>query len=52
MVLCGSYMHEFSVSKNKKIKNNDKRRKEVAVRGGGEAFMSNTNYQRLEYHGG
>jgi hypothetical protein len=32
MVLCGSYMHEFSVSKDmgKKI-NNDKRRKEVAI---------------------
>jgi hypothetical protein len=32
MVMCGSYMHEFSVSEDmmKKI-NNDKRRKEVAV---------------------
>jgi hypothetical protein len=32
MVICGSYMHEFSVRKDmeKKI-NNDKRRKKVAV---------------------
>jgi hypothetical protein len=32
MVTCESYMHEFSVSENmKKIFNNDKKRKEVAV---------------------
>ena len=31
MVICGSYMHEFSVSKDMKKINNDKRRKEVAV---------------------
>jgi hypothetical protein len=32
MVICGSYMHEFSVSKDMKKKiNNDQRRKEVAV---------------------
>jgi hypothetical protein len=32
MVMCGSYMHEFSVSKDIKKKfNNDKRRREVAV---------------------
>jgi hypothetical protein len=31
MVTCGSYMHEFSVSKDMKKINNDKRRKEVAV---------------------
>jgi hypothetical protein len=31
MVICGSYVHEFSVSKDIKINNNDKRRKEVAV---------------------
>ena len=31
MVICGSYMHEFSVSKDLKKINNDKRRKEVAV---------------------
>jgi hypothetical protein len=32
MVICGSYMHEFSVSKDmKKTKNNNKRRREVAV---------------------
>jgi hypothetical protein len=30
MVICGSYMHEFSVSKNMK-KKNDKKRKEVAI---------------------
>ena len=30
--MCGSYIHEFSVSKDMKKKtNNDKRRKEVAV---------------------
>jgi hypothetical protein len=53
MVICGSYMHEFSVSKDMKmkikIKGNDKRRKEVAigkVRSG--TFMPNTNYQRIE----
>ena len=33
MVICGSYMHEFSVSKDMKKKiNNDKRRREVAVK--------------------
>jgi len=34
MVICGSYMHEFSVCKLLKINknNNDKRRKEVALR--------------------
>ena len=31
MVLCGSYIHEFSVSKDMEKYNNDKRRKEVAV---------------------
>jgi hypothetical protein len=31
MVMCGSYMHEFSVSINMKKINNDKMRKEVAV---------------------
>ena len=31
MVICKSYMHEFSVSKDMKKINNDKRRKEVAV---------------------
>ena len=30
MVICGSYMHEFSVNKDMKKTNNDKRRKEVA----------------------
>ena len=29
MVACGNYMHRFSVSKNMKKNNNDKRRKEV-----------------------
>ena len=32
MVMCGSYMHEFSVNKDMKKINNDKRRKEVIVR--------------------
>ena len=31
MVICESYMHEFSVSKDMKKINNDKRRREVAV---------------------
>ena len=31
MVICGSYMHEFSVSKDMKEINNDERRKDVAV---------------------
>ena len=31
MGICGSYMHEISVSKDMKKKNNDKRRKEVAI---------------------
>jgi hypothetical protein len=49
MVICGSYMHEFSFSKDIREKiNNDKRRKEVAVGEGGGAFMSNTNYQRTK----
>ena len=46
MVICGSYMHKFSVSKNmgKKLR---------MIKGGGNregsgAFMSNTKYQRIE----
>ena len=31
MVICKSYMHEFSVNKYKFFFDNDKRRKEVAV---------------------
>jgi hypothetical protein len=31
MVICESYMHEFSVSKDMEKTNNDKRRKEVAI---------------------
>jgi hypothetical protein len=31
MVISGSYMHEFSVSKDMKKFDNDKRRKEVVV---------------------
>ena len=31
MVICGSYMHEFSVNKDTKKFNNDKRRKGVAI---------------------
>jgi hypothetical protein len=31
MAICESYMHEFSVSKDMKKINNDKRRREVAV---------------------
>jgi hypothetical protein len=32
MVICESYLHEFSVSKDMKKSNNDKRRMEVAAR--------------------
>ena len=33
MVICASYMHEFSVSKDMEKKfNNDKRRREVAIK--------------------
>jgi hypothetical protein len=31
VVICGNYMHEFSVSKDIKKNNNDKRRRKVAV---------------------
>ena len=31
MIIVGSYMHKFSVNKDMKKINNDKRRKEVAV---------------------
>jgi hypothetical protein len=31
MVICGSYMHKFSVSKDMIKINNDKRRKELAI---------------------
>ena len=31
MVICGSYMHEYSVSRDMEKINNDKRRKEVAI---------------------
>ena len=31
MVICESHMHEFSVSKDMKKTNNNKRRREVAV---------------------
>jgi hypothetical protein len=31
MVIGGSYMHNFSVSKDMEKKNNDRRRKEVAI---------------------
>ena len=43
-------MHKFSVSKDvKKTINNDKRRRDIyGSREGGGAFMSKTNYQRIE----
>jgi len=46
--MCGSYMHEFSVSKN--MKKNQQWQKENGGGNweGGGAFMSNTNYQRFE----
>jgi hypothetical protein len=31
MVICGSYMHKFNVSKDTKKINNDKRRKDMVV---------------------
>ena len=48
MIICGSYLHEFSVSKHMKKMNNDKRRKEVVVGKVATYFLSNTNYQRIE----
>jgi hypothetical protein len=44
MVICGSYMFEFSVDKDMKKKDIIR---EVAV-GSGGAFVSNTNHQRVE----
>ena len=41
MVICGSYMHECSVSKDFYLKGGGSRE-------GGGAFMSNTHYQRIE----
>jgi hypothetical protein len=44
MVICGSYMHEFSVSKDMKILYN----KGGGSREGSGTFMSKTNCQRIE----
>jgi len=51
MVICGSYMFEFSISKDVKKNNNDKRR--IHMKGGGSredgnTFISNTNCQGIE----
>ena len=49
MVICGSYMHKFSISKDMKKKiNNDNKEKGGGSRESGGPFMSNTNYQRIE----
>jgi hypothetical protein len=45
MVICGSYMFEFSVGKDIKEKRQDKG---GGSREGSNTFMSNTNYQRIE----
>ena len=47
MVICGSHMHNFSVSKDMKKKQWLKEKGHGSREGGG-AFMSNTNYQRIE----
>jgi hypothetical protein len=47
MIICGSHMHEFSVSKDMKILTMMKGERRGQLEGGG-AFMSNTNYQRIE----
>ena len=52
MVICGSYVHEFSVRKDMKNINNDKRRKEVTVRKVATHLCRNTNYQRTKNSGG
>ena len=44
MVICGSYMFEFSVRKDMKKGYN----KGGGSREGSGTFMSNTNYQRIE----
>jgi hypothetical protein len=41
-------MHEFSVSKDMKKNDNDKREKGGGSREGGGAFVSNTGYQKIE----
>ena len=44
MVICGSYMHEFSVNKDMKKKITIIIKKGGGNREGGGPFMSNTNY--------
>ena len=46
IVICGSYMHEFGVSKD--MKKYQQRYKEKGGGSGEGAFVSNTNYQRIE----
>ena len=48
MVICGSYMHTFSVSKDIKRIQQLQKEKGGGTREDGGAFMSNTNYQRFE----
>jgi hypothetical protein len=47
MVICGSHMHKFSVSKDMKKKQWQKEKRHGNREGAG-AFMSNTNYKRIE----
>jgi hypothetical protein len=47
MIICGSHMHEFSVSKDMKILTMMKGERRWQLEGGG-TFISNTNYQRIE----
>ena len=48
MVLCESYMHKFSVSKDMKKNLTMIKEKGSGIREGGGAFMSNINYQRIK----
>ena len=48
MVICGSYMHEFSVSKNMERKLTMIKGERGDNREDGGMFMSITNYQRIE----
>ena len=48
MVICGSYMHEFSVSKDMKKRITMIKEKGGGNREGGDALMSNINYQKIK----
>ena len=48
MVICGSYMHKFSVSKDINLFLTMTKRERGGSREGGSTFMFNTNYQIME----